>query len=48
MSDALVIALVIVAAILAAIDLFRMRLNSLTAWAVLALAVALLVPIFVK
>lgn len=42
--DALVLALVIVAAILAAIELFSTRGRSLVGWAVEALAVALLLP----
>jgi len=42
--DALVLALVLVAAILAGIELFRSRGVSLVCWAVEALAVALLVP----
>lgn len=42
--DALVIALVIVAAILAGIELFRTRGTSLICWAVEAVAFALLVP----
>jgi hypothetical protein len=42
--EALTIALVIVAAILAGIELFRTRGSSLICWAVEALAVALLVP----
>jgi hypothetical protein len=42
--DALVLALVIVAAVLAGIELFRSRGTSLPCWAVEALAFALLVP----
>jgi len=42
--DALVLALVIVAAILAAIELFTTRGRSLVCWAVEALALALLLP----
>lgn len=42
--DALVLALVIVAAVLAGIELFRSHGQSLACWAVEALAVALLVP----
>lgn len=42
--NALVLALAIVAAILAGIDLIRSRGISLTSWAVEALALALLLP----
>lgn len=42
--DALVLALVIVAAILAGIELFTSRGRSLVCWAVEALALALLLP----
>lgn len=42
--NALVLALVIVAAVLAVIELVRSRMAVLLAWAVLAVAVALLVP----
>jgi hypothetical protein len=45
--NALVVALYIVAAILAGIDLVWTRGRSLTAWAVEALAVALLLPTLV-
>ncbi len=38
------LALLFVALVLAAIDLIRSRLNSLTTWAVFVLAVALLLP----
>jgi hypothetical protein len=44
MAAALVLALVIVALVLAGIDLLRSGFASLTAWAVVALAVALLIP----
>ncbi len=43
--DALVLALVIVAAILAGVDLIRSRGTALTSWAVEALALALLLPV---
>jgi hypothetical protein len=39
-----IIALALVAAILAGIDLIRSRFSSLTAWAVEALALAFLLP----
>lgn len=42
--NALVLALVIVAAILAGIDLVRSRGTALTSWAVEALALAYLIP----
>jgi hypothetical protein len=42
--NALVLALAIVAAILAGIDLIRSRGTSLTSWAVEALALAVLLP----
>ena len=42
--NALGFALVIVAAILAGIDLVRSRFTALTSWAVEAIAVALLLP----
>jgi hypothetical protein len=42
---ALVIALIIVAVILAGIELFNSRGRSLLCWAVEALAIALLIPI---
>lgn len=42
--EALVLALVIVAAVLAAIELVRSRGLSLACWAIEALALALLVP----
>jgi hypothetical protein len=42
--DALVLALVIVAAVLAVVELVRSRAAMLLAWAVLALALAGLVP----
>lgn len=42
--NALVLALAIVAAVLAGIDLIRTRGTSLTAWAVEALAFAVLLP----
>lgn len=45
--SALVVALVLVAAILAAVELVRSRLQSLLGWAVAALAVALLLPVLV-
>ena len=41
---ALVLALVIVAALLAGVVLFQTRFTSLTAWAVEALALAMLLP----
>lgn len=42
--DVLALALIIVAAVLAGIDLVRSRFASLTCWAVEALALALLLP----
>lgn len=42
--DALVLALVIVAAVLAGIELVRSGFSSLACWAIEALAFALLVP----
>jgi hypothetical protein len=42
--NALVLALVIVAAILAGVDLVRTRFTALTSWAVEAIALALLLP----
>jgi hypothetical protein len=43
MSGAIVLALIVVAGVLAIVELARSRLASLLAWAVLALAVALLI-----
>jgi len=45
--EALTLALVIVAAVLAAVELVRSRLQSLLGWGVAALAVALLLPVLV-